>query len=281
MRPRVSSAPATRTVTPSVPQTILSKTMPIHDNTPLVSVQPSFNSTPRTPITPKPLTQKTTKTSISSRRPVLLFGILAIIGFVATAYVGIDVWRTNQAVKQELVAATDQTTQTDGGDIDETPLAEDALANYAVAPNMPRAIYINKLELAARVLPVAVNSDGSMQSPFNIHDAGWYSPGVKPGEPGAAVINAHSSGRTKLALFSDLGELRNGDEIMIERGDKTMLHYKVTHVTSVPLSEIDMNEFMRPYDGAGEGLNLMTCSGSYVRESDTYDHRTIVYATRV
>lgn len=281
MRPRVSSAPVARTVTPSVPQSIRNKTAPIRDSTTLVSSQPSLSSNSPTSITPKPPTQKTTKKSTSNRRLGLVFGILAIIGLAATAYVGIDVWRTNQAVKQELVAATDQTAQTDEEDIDETPLAEDALASYAVAPDMPRALYINKLELAARILPVTVNSDGSMQSPFNIHDAGWYSPGVKPGQPGAAVINAHSSGRTKLALFSDLGQLRSGDEIIIERGDKTMLHYKVTHVTSVPLSEIDMNEFMRPYDGAGEGLNLMTCSGSYVRESDTYDHRTIVYATRV
>jgi sortase (surface protein transpeptidase) len=69
-----------------------------------------------------------------------------------------------------------------------------------------------------------------------------------------------------------------GDVITIEKGDGKKLNYRVTHTEEVPLDQVDMKKLLLPYGSATNGLNLITCSGSYVKASATYDHRTIVYA---
>ena len=67
-------------------------------------------------------------------------------------------------------------------------------------------------------MPMPVNGDGSMQAPINIYDAGWYTGGVRPGDKGAAVIDAHASGPTRQGLFAYLDTLKQGDNIIVEKG---------------------------------------------------------------
>ena len=124
---------------------------------------------------------------------------------------------------------------------------------------------------------MGVNKDGSMQSPINAYDAGWYTGSVRPGQLGAAAIVGHASGPTREGLFAYLDKLKAGDIVEIERGDGTKLTYSVVKTETVALKNVDMNKFLRPVDGEAEGLNLMTCAGSWVESSKTRDQRVIVY----
>lgn len=167
---------------------------------------------------------------------------------------------------------------------DTTPLPVDTLADYKVAGDMPRALYIDKLHIAARILPMGTNPDNSMQAPININDSGWYTGSAKPGAPGAMVIDGHSSATnsaTHLGLFNALDSLTNGDIITVEKGDGTKLSYKVIYKETVALDAIDMAKALKPYGGAAEGLNLITCSGQWQQSGKTLDHRTIVYTERI
>ncbi len=87
-----------------------------------------------------------------------------------------------------------------------------------MAPDLPRVLSIPKLNTKARIMPMPVNGDGSMQAPINIYDAGWYTGGVRPGDKGAAVIDAHASGPTRQGLFAYLDTLKQGDNIIVEKG---------------------------------------------------------------
>lgn len=212
---------------------------------------------------------------------------LAVAVLIAAGYISVDTWLVNQRVTNEVMAtssgdddnATDDATshQVQEG-MDETPATEDRLKSYKVAADLPRAIYIDKIDVKARVLPMGVNTDGTMQSPINIFDAGWYSSSSKPGEVGAMVVDAHASGRLREGLFAYIDKMAVGDVITIEKGDGKKLNYRVTHTEEVPLDQVDMKKLLLPYGSATNGLNLITCSGSYVKASATYDHRTIVYA---
>jgi hypothetical protein len=55
----------------------------------------------------------------------------------------------------------------------------------------------------------------------------------------------------------------------------------VVHVETVPKESVDMQEVLRTYGDATEGLNLMTCTGTWIKDERTYDKRAIVYTERV
>lgn len=218
------------------------------------------------------------------RRNMVSGGLVAVL-LLATGYVTIDTWLTNNRVKAELstsVPTSDEPEDRQAAEgRDESDLPTDFLASYAVAPDLPRALYISKLNIAARVLPMGVNPDNSMQAPINIFDSGWYTGSAKPGTAGAAVIDAHASGPTREGLFAYLNTLVAGDTLEVERGDGTRLSYRVVHIETVPLDDVDMSKVLLPYGSATEGLNLITCDGEWLQGSATYDHRTIVYTERV
>jgi sortase (surface protein transpeptidase) len=220
-----------------------------------------------------------------SKRSVLTGATIVLI-LAVTGFVSFDTWQTNNLAKQAFVKDTTATDSTSSSSTDrqsnegkdESPLPANVLANYRVASNLPRALYINKLDVAARVLPMGVNNDGSMQAPLGIYDAGWYSGSVQPGETGAMVLNGHSSGPTRQALLGNLDTLKLGDEIFIEKGDKSRLKYVVKHTETLPLEAVDMNKVMLPYGTAKSGLNIYTCTGKWLPAEQTFDHRVIVYA---
>ena len=229
------------------------------------------------------------KPSVKKRRisPLqLVFGILAVLILIATCYVGVDTWLTNNRLKAELnktpsaalgVSTNDYQSQ-EGKD--RTPLPSNTLANYKVAADEPRAIYINKINVAARVKPMALNPDNSVQAPINIFDSGWYTGSVKPGEVGAMLIDGHSTTDGQ-ALFGKLDTLVKGDQIQVEKGDGTKLTYKVVFTETVDKDAVDMKKLLLPYGDALRALNLITCSGSWNDSEQTLAKRTLVYAQQI
>ena len=166
-------------------------------------------------------------------------------------------------------------------DVDTTKPTVDVLANYHTASDVPRALYIDKLGIRARIVVVGTASDKSMQTPKNIYDSGWYTNSAKLGTIGAVVIDGHASGSTRMGLFAYIDTLKNGDEIRVEQGDSTVFRYKVVHNETTPMNDVDMSKVLQPYGGASQGLTLITCTGKWLPAQRTYDHRVIVYAERV
>lgn len=217
-----------------------------------------------------------------------LFSGLAAAMVVLTLYVSVDTWLTNrsitgittQAVAKEKDSRSTRTAVDGGSRPDETPLPKGALKNYQVAGPNPRAIYIHKIGLSARILPMSVGNDGALQAPANIYDTGWYTGSVRPGETGAMLIDAHASGGTVNAAFDKLHKLMAGDIITLETGDGTQYNYKVAAAETSPKDEVDMQKVLLPYDNAQQGLNLITCTGTFTKDYTTMSDRLVVYAVR-
>jgi LPXTG-site transpeptidase (sortase) family protein len=217
---------------------------------------------------------------------------LAVVVLGATGYVGFDTWHTNDQAKAQLgqttsaLAAastdtTDQSARQTAEGTDEKPLPHNSLKNYVVAASLPRAIYIDKLHVAARTLPMDVNPNGSVQAPLGIYDAGWYTGSVKPGEIGAMFIDGHASGPTQEGLFGKLHLLAVGDTLQVEKGDGTKLTYKVVHTALVDKDAVDMHSMLLPYGNATRALNLMTCAGKWVEKGKTLSQRVLVYTEQI
>ena len=221
-------------------------------------------------------------------RAVTYMIIAAVI--IGTSYLGFDVWTTNNQLKGELtttaaaLGSPNPSARQKSEGRDESNVNTDMIKNYTVSPSMPRTITIKKARIQARVLPMDVNPDNTVQAPVNIFDAGWYTGSAKPGEPGAALIDGHASGTTRQGEFAFLDRLQIGDSIEVERGDGQKLTYEVIYTETVPMKDVDMTKLLLPYGENAQGLNLITCTGKFTKNKDgsfTYDHRALVYAKRV
>ncbi len=213
---------------------------------------------------------------------------LAVVLLLATGYVALDTWMFNSNTANQLTGTASAQGASDDGTPtaaqegqDETKVTKESVAKYAVAADRPRALHIDKLDLSARILPMSVNKQGSIQAPLNIYDAGWYTGSVKPGEIGAMFIDGHASGPTREGLFAYLDTLKVGDTLQVEKGDGSKLSYKVVHTEVVPLGEVDMKKVLLPYGNVSRAMNLMTCTGKWLPKEYTYDHRVLIYTEQI
>jgi LPXTG-site transpeptidase (sortase) family protein len=210
---------------------------------------------------------------------IILLSLLAGVGISFVIYTAVDGKTT---VRQPIASGAGS----DNADVaaeasEETPVPVQTVQKYTVPNDEPRMLKIDSLGINARVRPMGINSIQAISAPVNIHDSGWYIGSSKPGAPGAMFIDGHASGTTRQGLFAYLDTMKDGNTITIERGDGQLLNYQVVHVETVPKDTVDMSKVLSTYGDASEGLNLMTCTGTWLPDQKTYDKRAIVYTARV
>lgn len=213
--------------------------------------------------------------------PRYLLPSMALLLFLIGCGVALQGFRANREVQAAADNHSNQSQNNSEEVADESEPDSKAFGSYKVAPDMPRYIRIAKAGVNNRVVKVGVKSDNELRAPNNIFDVGWYENSSKPGQPGAALMDAHVHGPTKPGAFYNLKLLNVGDEIEVERGDGSKLKYKVAATESVPYQQVDMAKMMRPYTNGKQGLNLITCGGAYNKTTKTYEQRTLVYAVQL
>ena len=140
----------------------------------------------------------------------------------------------------------------------------------------PARLIIPKLGIDAEVQDVGVTASGNMGVPSNFTDVGWYKYGVVPGGSGSAVMAGHVDNGLGLAgVFKRLGELEEGDEILIERIDGERLTFVVTGKRSYAYDAVPTDIVFNP--SGSTRLNLITCEGAWVKSEKTYDQRLVVF----
>ena len=72
-----------------------------------------------------------------------------------------------------------------------------------------------------------------------------------------------------------------GDTIDVEKGDGTKLTYKVVHTETVALEGLDMKKVLLPHGNSLKALNIMTCTGNWLEDKQTFDQRVVVYTELV
>jgi sortase (surface protein transpeptidase) len=143
----------------------------------------------------------------------------------------------------------------------------------------PRSIRIPAIGVRARVLPLGLSSDGTMQTPTNFSETGWYKPWREPGERGAAVITGHVDSVSGPAVFYRLRDLRRGNIIRVGRADGSIVRFRVEGLERWPKAAFPTRRVFRPTRVAA--LRLVTCSGDFDSSTGHYVDNTIVYAARV
>lgn len=143
---------------------------------------------------------------------------------------------------------------------------------------LPARLIIPKLGVDASVQDVGLTKAGSMGVPSNFTDAAWYKYGPVPGQRGSAVIDGHvDNGLSLPGVFKNLHQLQPGDDVYVQTAGGAKLHFIVRDVQEYPYMDVPAAQIFSRNDAAR--LNLITCTGSWVRAGRTYDRRLVVYAT--
>lgn len=161
-----------------------------------------------------------------------------------------------------------------------------AVAPRPAAPSAPRPpaptvvrVRIPALAVDAPILQMGVDAAGVMEIPQSPSTVAWYGFTALPGTSGNAVMAGHVTWGGARAVFYQLQNLRPGDSIEVQTGDGG-LRYAVQRTYLVRPEEADIANIIGPRDGP-QTLTLITCGGTFDSGAREYDHRVIVFATRI
>jgi sortase A len=145
------------------------------------------------------------------------------------------------------------------------------------AAGLPLALRIPAIGVDAPIEQVGLTAEGAMDTPKDWWNVGWYSPGVRPGETGNAVIAGHFDSDTGAAVFWKLGKLKPGDSMDVT-DDRGETH---TFVVDRLARFDDSNAPMQEIFGTASGthLNLITCAGVWDAKAHRYGKRLVVFTT--
>lgn len=140
----------------------------------------------------------------------------------------------------------------------------------------PARIAIPAIGVDSDLQRLGRDRDGAIEVPTAWQVAGWYAPGVKPGQPGPAVIIGHVDSRDGPAVFFRLRELTAGDEIVITRADGSRSTFLVDRIerhakTRFPTDDVYLPT-LRPT------LRVVTCDGAFDRATGHYRDNLVVFA---
>ncbi|MGW3668411.1 class F sortase [Streptomyces sp. NPDC005141] len=151
----------------------------------------------------------------------------------------------------------------------------------SVAPALPHSppdrIRIPAIGVDAPLMGLGLTPQGSLNVPpaEKKNLAGWYEAGTTPGERGTAVVAGHVDNADGPAVFYDLGALRKGGSVEVDRLDGS------TAVFTVDAVEVyDSRAFpdAKVYGAARRPeLRVITCGGGY-SETTGYQGNVVVFA---
>jgi sortase (surface protein transpeptidase) len=147
--------------------------------------------------------------------------------------------------------------------------------------NNPTHLAIPGARVDAHVIPVGVTKTNNLDVPPNFVQVGWYEYGAKPGQVGNAVLDGHvDNGGSVAGVFKHLRDLKPGDDVYVSGGDGSHLHFKVQRSDVYLTSKFPSDVVFNQNDGQPI-LKIITCHGSFVPSTGTYDHRLVVTAVLV
>ncbi len=131
-------------------------------------------------------------------------------------------------------------------------------------------------------MQLGINADRTVEVPPLSKDsrAGWYRFSPTPGQLGPSVILGHvDSKEFGPGVFFELGALKPGETLTVDRADHTAAVFRVDRVVSYPKNRFPTLEVYGNTDHAG--LRLITCGGQFDFAAGSYESNIVAYASLV
>ncbi|MCW2613775.1 MAG: putative sortase-like protein, partial [Frankiales bacterium] len=143
----------------------------------------------------------------------------------------------------------------------------------------PRRLRVPSIGVDTELVGLGLQPDGSLEVPPAAFPVGWYTGGPAPGELGPAVLAGHVDYAGSAGVFADLGDLRPGAQVLVDRQDGSTAVFRVTRVHQVGKAAFPTAAVYGDLDHAG--LRLITCGGDFSRRAGSYEDNVIAYAELV
>jgi LPXTG-site transpeptidase (sortase) family protein len=119
-----------------------------------------------------------------------------------------------------------------------------------------------------------------MSIPTNFTDVAWYNGGPRPGMPGSAVIDGHLDGQyVQRAVFYNLQNLKVGDAVKVVDASGTTFTFQVVASKAYAYNASTTDIFSN--DTSKARLNLITCTGDWIKSQKLYNQRIVVFTELV
>jgi Sortase domain len=145
-----------------------------------------------------------------------------------------------------------------------------------LARSAPVRVQIPAIGVDSALMQLGLQVDGSLQVPPSGFPAGWYTGAPTPGELGPAILAGHVDWGGQPGVFYHLRDLQPEAEITVTRQDGSATVFRVTQVKQYPKDEFPTDVVYGDLDHPG--LRLITCGGSFDRETRNYDDNIIAFA---
>jgi sortase (surface protein transpeptidase) len=145
--------------------------------------------------------------------------------------------------------------------------------------SVPTHLSIPAIQVNHDLGVVGQNPDGTIQVPplNDVALPAWYHFSPTPGQLGPAVVVGHiDSAQAGKGVFYDLGALRPGDTISVQRKDGRTVSFSVYSVEEYPKTSFPTQKVYGNTTDAE--LRLITCGGAFNPAAHSYDDNIVVYA---
>ncbi|MBO3751622.1 class F sortase [Streptosporangiaceae bacterium NEAU-GS5] len=143
----------------------------------------------------------------------------------------------------------------------------------------PVSVEIPALGVRSRLDRLKLDAARVLIPPADPAVAGWFSGGVRPGEPGPAVIAGHLDSRTGPGVFARLGQARPGQVVVIGLAGGGTARFRVDAVRTYPKNAFPTAEVYGP--APDPQLRLITCGGAFNQARGHYTDNVIVFASEL
>lgn len=140
----------------------------------------------------------------------------------------------------------------------------------------PVAITIPSIGVHSVLQALGLNKDGSLESPSKWQVAGWYADGIRPGDPGPAVIAGHVDSVNGPAVFYQLKDLKPSQTATVTQRNGHRLTFVVDTVSEYPKNRFPTAAVYGP--ASLPVLRLITCTGDFNRAARSYVDNLVVTA---
>lgn len=144
----------------------------------------------------------------------------------------------------------------------------------------PVNLKISSINLNVPVLSVGADVDGTQLVPDDNGTVSWWKYGAKPGEVGSAVLAGHYKiDDGSPGVFYRLNEVKIGEMVSVTDEHGVEQQFRVVDRKIFPVPEFPTIDIYENSDS--ESLNLVTCTGEYISETNNYTHRLVIYTEKV
>ncbi|MFE7773091.1 class F sortase [Streptomyces sp. NPDC057445] len=153
-------------------------------------------------------------------------------------------------------------------------------AHAPLKPAGPSKVEIPSIGVRAPIVIRGLDETGAVAPPpfAMAGKVGWFGTGPQPGTAGAALFVGHVDTDTEPAVFYGLSAARPGEKIRVTRTDGTVAEFTIDDVQVVSRARFDARKVYGARQPGRAELRLITCGGTFDRESRSYTANVVVSA---